>query len=380
MEERLLDDFQPTSAKAWGELITKELQGASIESLNWQLLGVTGKPFYTQEDLPKALPNLQFENQAPEKLGARHWVNYQVVKVETEKEANQKAILALNNGATGILFQLEFTPNFQVLLRDILLPYCHIGFQLSENGEQLMKGFEGYIEKSEFSADQVYGFIQSQEKLVWSQLPNFKSVMVGKRNADINAELALILAETIDVLDKVDPSDLEKHFYQLQFNVEVGTSYFVEIAKHRALRLLLIQLGQAYGFEVNPAQLQITSCSGHWNEPTKDEYNYLLRACTQAMAAIIGGTNAVVIHPFYQLFPKNPAQAERMARNISTLLKDESYFDKTIDAAAGTYFLESMTVQIVEKTWQLLQEIEAKGGLSKITETELDTMTKSVAV
>lgn len=380
MEERLLDDFQPTSAKAWSDLITKELKGASIESLNWQLFGVMGKPFYTQEDLPKALPNLQFENQAPEKLGARHWVNYQVVKVENEKEANQKAILALNNGATGVLFQLECMPHFELLLKDILLPYCHIGFQLSENDEQFIKDFEGYIEKSEFSADHIHGFIQTEEKIVWSQLPNFKSVIVGQKNSNICAELALTLAEAIDVLDRVDPTDLEKHFYQLQFNVEVGTSYFVEIAKHRALRLLLVQLGQAYGFEVNPAQLQIASYSGHWNEPTKDEYNCLLRACTQAMAAIIGGTNAVVINPFYHLFPKNPAQAERMARNISTLLKDESYFDKTIDAAAGTYFLESLTAQIVEKSWQLLQDIEAKGGLSKITETELDTLTKSVTV
>jgi methylmalonyl-CoA mutase len=166
----------------------------------------------------------------------------------------------------------------------------------------------------------------------------------------------------------------------LQFNVELGTSYFLEIAKHRALRLLLIQLGQAYGFEVNPAQLFIASNSGVWDEPTKDEYNYLLRACTQVMSAIIGGTNAVVINPFYHLFPKNPAQAERMARNISTLLKDESYFDKTIDAAAGAYFLESLTTQMVERSWQFLQEIETKGGLSKITKTEIDTLTKSVTV
>jgi methylmalonyl-CoA mutase len=380
MEERLLDDFQPTNAKAWSELITKELKGASIESLHWQTNGLAGKPFYTKEDLPAHLPNLQFENQAPEKLGARHWVNYQVVKVENEKEAKQKAILALNSGATGILFQLEFSPNFELLLKDILLPYCHIGFQLTQSGEQFIKDFEGFIEKSEFSADQVYGFIQNQERLVWSALPNFKSVIVGQKNSNIGAEFALTLAETIDVLDKVDPSELEKHFYQLQFNVEVGTSYFVEIAKHRALRLLLIQLAQSYGFEVNPAKLQIASCSGHWNERTKDEYNYLLRACTQAMSAIIGGTNAVVINPFYHLFPKNPAQAERMARNISTLLKDESYFDKTIDAAAGAYFLESLTAQMVEKSWQLLQEIEAKGGISKITKTELDTWTKSVAV
>uniref|UniRef100_UPI0040475ECE methylmalonyl-CoA mutase family protein n=2 Tax=Roseivirga sp. TaxID=1964215 RepID=UPI0040475ECE len=380
MEERLLDDFQPTSAKAWSELITKELKGASIESLNWQTLGLTGKPFYTQEDLPAELPNLQFENQAPEELGARHWVNYQVIRVEAEKEANQKAILALNNGATGILFQLESPPNFELLLKEILLPYCHIGFQLAQSDEQFIKDFEGFIEKSEFSTDQVQGFIQTKEKITWSQLPNFKSVIVGQKNSNICAELALILAETIDVLDQVDPSHLEKHFSQSQFNVEVGTSYFVEIAKHRALRLLLIQLGLAYGFEVKPAQLQIVSYSGHWNEPTKDEYNYLLRACTQAMSAIIGGTNAVVINPFYHLFPKNPAQAERMARNISTLLKDESYFDKIIDAAAGTYFLESLTAQIVEKSWQLLQDIEAKGGLSKITKTELDTLTKSVTV
>ncbi|MFT6216805.1 MAG: methylmalonyl-CoA mutase [Roseivirga sp.] len=183
----------------------------------------------------------------------------------------------------------------------------------------------------------------------------------------------------MDALDEtgLTQKDLPLPFRQLQFTVQLGESYFREVAKHRALRLLVSRLASTYGFEINTNAIDIASYSGDWNEPTQDEYNYLLRASTQAMSAIIGGTNGLIIQPFYQLFSKNSAQAERMARNISILLKDESYFDKAIDPAAGSYFIESLTLQMVEKSWRILQTIEEQGGLSQLSENEIDALTQN---
>jgi hypothetical protein len=79
MDEKLFADFNPMDAKTWSDLITKELKGESIDSLLWQTQGVNGKAFYTSEDLPADLPQLQFENEHPESEGSRHWVNYQVI-------------------------------------------------------------------------------------------------------------------------------------------------------------------------------------------------------------------------------------------------------------------------------------------------------------
>ena len=92
------------------------------------------------------------------------------------------------------------------------------------------------------------------------------------------------------------------------------------------------------------------------------------------MTAIIGGTDAVIIQPFYHLFPKNPAQGERIARNISTILKDESYLDKILDPSAGSYYIESLTAQLVEKSWAILQQIEAKGGLENLSENDINAL------
>lgn len=376
MEQRLFDDFKKPEPKAWQNQIIKELKGKSIEELNWKIAGVEGKPFYTEEDLPDSLPQLQSPNQQAEALGIRNWVNYQVIKVDSEKEANEKALLALNNGATGILFQLIAVPNFDMLLKDVLLNYCQIGFEIENAANSLMNAFEAFVKAKGINENEVRGFIRSNESPFLSKLPNFRFFISEERNENASLGLALLLAKTIDVIDTNTATieEVQAWFKQLQFNLNVGESYFLEIARHRALRILVAQLANSYGFELALNVIQISSSSGQWNEPTKDEYNYLLRATTEAMTAIIGGTDAVIIQPFHQLFPKNTAQGERIARNISTILKDESYLDKTLDPSAGSYYIESLTAQLVEKSWAILQQIEEKGGLKNLSENDINAL------
>ncbi len=376
MEQRLFDDFKKPEPKAWQNQIIKELKGKSIEELNWKIAGVEGKPFYTEEDLPDSLPQLQNPNQQAEALGIRNWVNYQVIKVDSEKEANEKALLALNNGATGILFQLIVVPSFDMLLKDVLLNYCHIGFEIENGANSLMNAFEAYVKAKAINENEVRGFIRSNESPFLSKLHNFRFFISDEKNENASLGLALLLAKTIDVIDTNTATieEVQTWFKQLQFNLNVGESYFLEIARHRALRILVAQLANSYGFELALNVIQISSSSGQWNEPTKDEYNYLLRATTEAMTAIIGGTDAVIVQPFHHLFPKNPAQGERIARNISTILKDESYLDKTLDPSAGSYYIESLTAQLVEKSWAILQQIEEKGGLKNLSENDINAL------
>lgn len=377
MEEKLFDDFKRATSSDWSVLIERELKGKPPESLNWEVAGVKGKPFYTAEDLPGTLPNLSYIHEAREKFGDRHWVNYQVIKVTNEKNDNLKALFALDQGADGLLFQVETLPDFEVLLKDVLLPYCHIAFEIAGEGNELLQGFEHYVQTKNYPKEEIRGFIQCSNVVLSSLLPGFCASVVSEPLKDVKKELALLLAKSIDLIDQqaARPDQVEIILRQFQFRLTIGESYFIEIAKHRALRHLLVELAKSYGLSLENKDFKIMSVSGKWAEATKDEYNYLLRATTQAMSSIIGGTNALVVNPFSDLFPKNQAQAERIARNISTLLKDESYFDKIIDPSAGSYYIESVTQQVMTDSWALLQAIESKGGLNRLSESEVDALT-----
>ena len=377
MEERLFDDFKAPKPADWRDHIISELKGKPIEELNWSVGGIEGKPFYTKEDLPDELPQMQVANEQALELGSRNWVNYQVIQVEDEKMANEKALHALNSGANGLLFQVNKLVNFELLLKDVLLPFCSIGFEVKNDANALVQAFENYVAQNDIKPTEVRGFIRSSGDTQLSKLPNFRVLFSETKHDDAPKSLAILLANCIDRLDENSANEQEaaKWLKQSLFNLNLGESYFLEIARHRALRLLIQQLAKSYQLDLALEEIQILSTSGQWNEPTKDEYNYLLRASTQAMAAITGGTNALVINPFHKLFEKNPAQGERIARNISTILKDESYLDKALDPSAGSFYIESLTAQIMEKAWAYLQQIESQGGLKKLSENEIEALT-----
>ena len=89
----------------------------------------------------------------------------------------------------------------------------------------------------------------------------------------------------------------------------------------------------------------------------------MLRATTEAMSAISGGCDALSITTYDETFQESDEFSRRVSRNISTILKEESYFDKVIDPSAGSYFIENLTFEIAENAFKLLQEVENKGGI-----------------
>jgi methylmalonyl-CoA mutase len=91
----------------------------------------------------------------------------------------------------------------------------------------------------------------------------------------------------------------------------------------------------------------------------------MLRATTEAMSAVMGGCDALTVHAYDAVFQKTDEFSERIARNISVLLKGESYLDKTIDPAAGSYYLENLTLQLADAAWELFLAIEEKGGFMR---------------
>jgi methylmalonyl-CoA mutase len=117
----------------------------------------------------------------------------------------------------------------------------------------------------------------------------------------------------------------------------------------------------------SPSDAEITRAYIHsetsdWNKTLYDPHANMLRTTTEAMSAIIGGTNSLTVRPYNAMYENTTAFTERIARNQQLLLKEESHFDKIVDPSAGSYYIENLTNAIAEQAWKLFLELDETGG------------------
>jgi len=146
------------------------------------------------------------------------------------------------------------------------------------------------------------------------------------------------------------------------FEISVGTNYFFEIAKLRALRILFNLIAKEYNHKFDCHLLVSPS------KRNKTIYDYnvnMLRTTTECMSAILGGADAIANLPYDALYHKDNEFGDRIARNQLLILKHESHFDKVNNPADGSYYIESLTNQLAEKALVLFKDIEANGGFLK---------------
>jgi len=146
------------------------------------------------------------------------------------------------------------------------------------------------------------------------------------------------------------------------FEVAVGTNYFFEIAKLRALRLLFNLIAKEYNHNMD-CHILVTPTK---RNKTIYDYNVnMLRTTTECMSAILGGADAIANLAYDALYHKDNEFGDRIARNQLLILKNESHFDKVNNPADGSYYIESLTSQLAEKALTLFKDIEANGGFLK---------------
>ena len=150
---------------------------------------------------------------------------------------------------------------------------------------------------------------------------------------------------------------LELASRSLQFSVPVGKSYFLEIAKIRALKLLWINVLKSWNTTVS---YPIVSAHFQPRAYTDDLYTNMIRASTMAMSAVIGGADRLSVRPYdagREALAQYPAGfGRRIARNVQHLLKMESAFDELSDPAAGSYYIEKLTENLAEKAWEVFSK------------------------
>ena len=401
-KERLFSDFQPVSTEDWLAKINVDLKGADFEKkLVWRTNeGFKVKPFYRLEDLKDlkttdALPG-EFPYLRGTKKDNNEWLVRQEIRVDNAKAANAKALDILNRGIDSLSFHVKASDlsadYFDTLLDGIYAECIELNFKTCpRHSVEMMRLLVDYFNRKGYDPQKLRGsigwdyldimltrgkersdLVETPRELIalTAHLPGWRvigvhAISLCNAGSYIAQELGYALAwgnEYLHVLSEagVPAATVAR---KIKFNFGISSNYFLEIAKLRAARMLWANIVATYDpDDKEAAKMCIHAETSSFNLTVYDAHVNLLRTQTEAMSAALGGVDSMTVTPFDKAYETPDDFSERLARNQQLLLKEESHFDKVIDPAAGSYFIENMTVAIAGQAWKLFLSVEDEGG------------------
>jgi methylmalonyl-CoA mutase len=403
-KEKLFRDFPPISTEAWREKINQDLKGADYhKKLVWKTdEGFDVQPFYRDEDLTDLPQTDVLPGDFPFVRGnqpkGNEWLVRQDVVIDSAEATNKKLLDIRLKGVDsfGLIYKNGQVPDEQEveqLLKNIRADIMELNFSC-DDPYAIVQIIDCLAKKYNRDLDKVKGSLEfcplgrysstgnfyiSKEKdfntlsklfHVSSHLPNFQLLTVNgtvfkNAGAGIVSELAFTMAMAADYLTYLTEKghDIDIIAPRFRFHFGVGSDYFMEIAKFRAARYIWSKMVNAYGLNHADASKTFFHASNtSWNKTLYDPYVNMLRTTTESMSAILGGVNSLSVLPFNQVFESPSPFAERIARNQQLILKGESFFDKVADPAAGSYYIENLTAQLIQGAWDLFLKTDEKGG------------------
>ena len=407
--EKLFSEFPPVSNEEWMEVVTRDLKGAPFEKkLVWRTKeGFNVQPFYRAEDIEHLPTKDVLPGQFPYVRGTKadnNWLVRQDIAVQGDiKQLNTNIKCVMERGANslGLHFVDECVnaATIQEMLAGIDLDKLEINLyarrdltvQLIEATKEALKALGADLGKVRGS----FGFnpfrhtlgagvrwsewvetsvevLKAAEPLIQFTCLSFQSVDLVNAGAYIYQEIGYALAAGADMLAKVSEKSgksISEVAERIRFEMGIGSNYFMEIAKFRAIRWLwaLIVRSNDEKASDRATKAVVHAETSRWNKTIYDAYVNLLRSMTETMSATIAGVHSVTVNPFDKHYnPKGSDFSRRIARNQQLLLKEESHFDKVVDPAGGSYYIEHLTQAIAEQGWKLFLEVEEQGGFAKL--------------
>ncbi|MEN9908352.1 MAG: hypothetical protein RLZZ540_1501 [Bacteroidota bacterium] len=205
------------------------------------------------------------------------------------------------------------------------------------------------------------------------KMPKFHSISISgyhmqEAGATADIELAYTLADGLEYVRTglSTGMKIDEFAPRLSFFWGIGMNHFMEIAKMRAARMIWTKLIQTFNPKNNKSLTLRTHCqTSGWSLTAQDPFNNVARTCIEASAAIFGGTQSLHTNALDEAMALPSDFSARIARNTQLFLLEETKVSKTVDPWAGSYYVESLTNEIAEKAWKLIEEIEALGGMTK---------------
>lgn len=150
---------------------------------------------------------------------------------------------------------------------------------------------------------------------------------------------------------------------RIRFGFSIGSTFFLEIAKLRAARMLWAQVVAAFGGSAEAQKMTIHGRSSAYNKTSFDPYVNMLRVTSEGFSGAVGGVDSMHLGPFDEPFRTPDRFSRRIARNVQVMLQEEAHFTTPIDIAGGSYYLEKLTHEFGRTAWRIFQDIESNGGM-----------------
>ncbi|REG98522.1 methylmalonyl-CoA mutase [Flavobacterium aquicola] len=209
------------------------------------------------------------------------------------------------------------------------------------------------------------------------KMPKFNSISISgyhmqEAGATADIELAYTLADGLEYIRTglATGMKIDDFAPRLSFFWAIGMNHFMEIAKMRAGRMIWAKLLKQFNPKDEKSLALRTHCqTSGWSLTEQDPFNNVARTCIEATAAVFGGTQSLHTNALDEAIALPTDFSARIARNTQIYLQEETKITKTVDPWAGSYYVESLTNEIVEKAWKLIEEVEELGGMTKAIET-----------
>ena len=404
-KEKLFSDFPAVTTQEWMNKIMVDLKGADYEKkLVWKTNeGFKVKPFYRREDLEGLKTTEGLPGQYPYIRGNKKddntWFVRQDIRVDNPAEANAKALDLLNKGIDSLGFHIKAkdlnADYIRTLLKDICCECVELNFKTCQRHTvELAKLLTEYFKEKGYDPEKlqgsldfdpisrmmkkgknVSGLIANAKELVevMAPYPKFRCIAVNSlalnnAGAYIYQELGYALAWGNEYLSRLTEAGVSADLAakKIKFNFGISSNYFMEIAKFRAARMLWADIVNEYHPACQCAcQMAVHAETSSFNLTLFDAHVNLLRTQTEAMSAAIAGVDSITVTPFDKAYETPNDFSERIARNQQLLLKEESHLNRIVDPAAGSYYIENLTVSIAKQAWDLFLQTEEAGGMVK---------------
>lgn len=371
----MFEDFNPVTKQQWKKQAQTDLRGTDYSAIEWfNPDGFSLDPYYSPEERPQC--------SHPPAVGKKDncWKAGVEIDASNPRQANAEAIEHIEKGMHSLLFDTSgiVEPDdtfFNLLLHDIdprsvFLHFSgfanprHFAHKLSQHS--LFNHFKGgLIDKGDAVATDLFQYSQHAEQ--------FKTLGISDREwhekgATTAQRIGLVAASVCNLFRElqptIDPPDAASF---LTINFTTNSSFFTEIAKFKAFRLLWKRITQQVSSSFIP-EPTVTATTFTEKPFMGDPHNTLIELATESAAAIMGGYDTLFISHFDRQNNTDRSFAARLSRNIHHILNHESMLGRVIDPAAGSAYIETLSSSLAESAWKVFTAIEECGGMRLATE------------